>query len=81
MPTPSVLPTTPGVALRKDAPPEDIGRFYGTALALNALAGHTGLPQVTLPVGQRHGLPIGLSIIGPAGSDEALLALAANLPA
>lgn len=76
-----VLPTTPGVALRKDAPPEDIGRFYSTALALNALAGHTGLPQVTLPVGQHHGLPIGLSIIGPPGSDEALLALAANLPA
>lgn len=75
-----VLPTTPGVALRKDALPEDIGRFYGTALALNALAGHTGLPQVTLPIGQLRGLPIGLSIIGPAGSDEALLALAANLP-
>lgn len=76
-----VLPTTPGVALRKDTPPEDIGRFYGTALALNALAGHTGLPQVTLPMGQHGGLPLGLSIIGPPHSDEALLALAANLPA
>ena len=76
-----VLPTTPSVALRKGTPPEDIGRFYGTALALNALAGHPGLPQVTLPIAQINGLPIGLSIIGPPHSDEALLALAANLPA
>lgn len=76
-----ILPTTPGVALRKGAPPEDIGRFYSTALALNALAGHTGLPQITLPIAQHDGLPLGLSIIGPPHSDEALLALAARLPA
>jgi amidase len=76
-----VLPTTPGVALRKHSPPDDIGRFYSTALAINALAGHTGLPQLTLPIGQHEGLPLGLSIIGPPHSDEALLALAAHLPA
>lgn len=76
-----ILPTTPGVALCKGASPEDIGRFYTTALALNALAGHTGLPQLTLPIGQHEGLPLGLSIIGPPHSDEALLALAASLPA
>jgi amidase len=75
-----VLPSTPGVALRKDTSPHEIGRFYGSALALGSIAGHAGLPQLTLPIGALGGLPLGLSLIGPPGSDEALLAFAAQLP-
>ena len=73
-----VMPTTPGVALRKSAGPDEIGRFYAAALAMNAIAGHAGLPQVSLPLADLDGLPLGLSLIGPPGSDEALLALAAH---
>jgi amidase len=75
-----VLPTTPGVALPKDIAPDALNRFYGTALALTSIAGHAGLPQVSLPVAMLDGLPLGLSFIGPPGSDEALLALAARTP-
>jgi amidase len=78
-PTAWVLPSAPGVALRRTASADDRGRFYDVALALGAIAGHAGLPQVSLPLATSDGLPVGLSVIGPPGSDEALLALAAGL--
>jgi amidase len=74
-----VIPTTPGRALAKMASGPEIGAFYATALPLNAIAGHAGLPQVTLPVTQIEGCPLGLSIIGPRGADRALLKLAETL--
>lgn len=72
-----VFPTAPCIALPLDAPAEQRGRFYQTALAINAIAGHAGLPQVTLPAGEIGGAPVGLSVLGPPGTDLALLALAA----
>jgi len=38
-----------------------------------------GYPHVTLPMGMVQGLPVGLSVIGPAWSDRDMLALAAIL--
>lgn len=38
-----------------------------------------GLLQVSLPVLSMDGCPVGLGLLGPAGSDEALLQLAAKL--
>ncbi len=35
--------------------------------------------QVSLPVAQVGGLPVGLSLIGPRGSDERLLELSESL--
>ena len=37
----------------------------------------TQLPQVTLPVAQTGGLPLGMSFLGPRGSDRLLVELAA----
>jgi amidase len=74
-----VIPTTPGRALPKTASGPEIGAFYATALPLNAIAGHAGLPQVTLPVTHIEGCPLGLSIVGPRGADRALLKLAESL--
>lgn len=68
-----VVPTTPRVALRKDAPPSEFGDFYQRALTITSIAGHTGLPQITVPVGNIDGCPVGLSIIGTNGHDRALL--------
>jgi len=56
--------------------PHQIGAFYQRALPLNAIAGHPGLPQVTIPVAHIGGCPLGLSIIGAPGSDLALLTFA-----
>jgi amidase len=68
-----VIPTAPCIALRKDAPGEEIGAFYPRALTLTSIAGHAGLPQLTLPAGQIDGCPIGLSIVAGAHLDRALL--------
>ena len=74
-----VIPTTPGRAPAKGASAAEISSFYATALPLNAIAGHAGLPQVTLPAVRIEGCPLGLSIVGPRGSDRALLKLAETL--
>ena len=68
-----VLPTAPRVALRKDAPPPEYADFYPRALTLTSIAGHTGLPQISVPVGEVDGCPVGLSIVASAGHDRALL--------
>ena len=46
----------------------------GRTLSLTSVAGLARLPQVTLPLASLEGCPIGLSLIGPPGSDPALLA-------
>jgi amidase len=68
-----VIPTTPCIALRKDVPDEQIGAFYQRTLTLTSIAGHAGLPQLTLPAGQIDGCPIGLSIVAGPHLDRALL--------
>ena len=60
------------------------GPFYRRTLTVDAIAGHAGLPQITLPLPERFtrgvgGLAVGLSIPGAAGEDEALLAFASSL--
>lgn len=73
-----VLPTTPCTALSLTASGEQRAAFYGAALAINAIAGHGGLPQLTLPAGTVDGKPAGLSFIGACGSDAMLLAYGAE---
>jgi amidase len=68
-----VIPTAPCIALRKDAAGDEIGAFYRRALTLTSIAGHAGLPQLTIPAAQADGCPVGLSILAPAGGDRALL--------
>ena len=51
------------------------------AFRILCIAGLTGLPQVSLPLASREGAPLGLSLIGPAGSDRSLIALAARIAA
>lgn len=44
----------------------------------STLAAVAGYPSVTVPAAQVHGLPVGLSFVGPAWSEPRLLALAAD---
>jgi len=73
------LPTAPVIAPKTDTPPEGLEFFRTNTLALTCISGHSGLPQVTLPAANVEGCPIGLSFIGWAGGDEALLDLAVKL--
>jgi amidase len=74
-----IIPTTPCIAPSIDANAEELEHFRSRTMALTCIAGLGGLPQVTMPVGTVSGAPIGLSLIGWAGGDEALLDLAASL--
>ncbi len=47
--------------------------------ALTSIAGNTGRPQISLPLAEVDGLPVGLSLLGDRGADEALMALARKI--
>lgn len=68
-----VLPTTPTTALPLHADTATRNAFYSAALAINAIAGHAGLPQITIPAGEVDGKPAGLSFITMRGADRWLL--------
>lgn len=74
-----VLPTVPDIAPPLGEPAETAVPARERALALLCIAGLGRLPQLTMPVATRDGCPLGLSLIGPRGSDERLLALARRL--
>jgi amidase len=73
------VPTAPGSAPPLSCTGAELEDFRTRALALTSIAGLCGLPQVTLPVARSPGGPVGLGIIGPQGSDEALLSLTEEL--
>ena len=71
-----LVPAAPSVALPLAAIGDERGAFYRNALALGALAGHAGLPQVVMPLVEVNGLPLGVAFIAGPGNDERLLAMA-----
>ena len=68
-----VVPTAPRVALKRNAAPSEFADFYPRALTLTSIAGHAGLPQISVPAGRVDGCPVGLSILASPGHDRALL--------
>jgi amidase len=70
-----LIPTAPCIALRLDAGADEIGNFYRNALTLTSIAGHAGIPQISLPAGKVAGCPVGLSVLASPGHDRALLDL------
>ena len=73
------LPTTPGGAPRLDTPVPELEAWRNRALGLLCIAGHAGLPQLTLPVAVVDGRPVGLSLIAARGNDALLMELACIL--
>ena len=74
------LPTSPRLAPFRNTPVDDIEIHYRhTAMHLLCIAGLGGLPQISLPLAELDGLPLGLSLDGPRGSDMQLLRLAGEL--
>jgi len=74
-----ILPTMPDVAPLLTDSEESLDAYRNKALNLLSLSGLSGLPQVTLPLASRLGAPLGLSLLGPAGSDLSLVRLGARL--
>lgn len=74
-----LLPTMPDIAPLLTADEGALEDYRNTAIRLLCVSGLSGFPQVTLPLAQRLGAPLGISLLGPAGSDRALVALAQRL--
>jgi amidase len=71
------LPTTPALAplkgkirTRGQASASD---YYPRALSLTSIAGIGRLPQVSLPLAESRGVPVGLSLLAASGRDAFLL--------
>jgi amidase len=74
------LPTSPRVAPLRGTPPCKIEIEYRhQAMCLLCVSGLAGLPQISLPMAQLDGLPLGLSIVGRPGADTMLLRIASQL--
>jgi amidase len=70
------LPAVPGPAPRRDASSEALQLQRTRILPLTALASLSGRPQMTLPLLQIDGAPVGFSLLGWRNGDEALLKIA-----
>ncbi len=73
------LPAAPAIAPYRGEAPEALADLRRRILILTGLAGHAGLPQITIPCGTVDGAPVGFSIVGRRNGDEALLDLARRL--
>lgn len=75
-----ILPTAPRVAPTLTSDNEELEVSYRhQAMNLLCIAGLGGLPQISLPMAELHGMPLGLSLIGGQGTDLQLLDLAKKI--
>lgn len=74
-----LMPTMPDIAPLRSAPESTLEDYRNKAINMLCIAGLSGFPQLSLPLLQRDGAPLGLSLLGPAGSDASLVALAQRL--
>ena len=76
------MPTTPALAPRKGDPPKRSSSgsgYYPRTLGLTSIAGIGRLPQVSLPIADAAGVPVGLSLLARHGQDSFLLQVAKNI--
>ena len=73
------MPTMPDVAPLLAADENELEDYRNAAIRMLCISGLSGFPQVTLPMASRLGAPLGISLLGPAGSDRSLVTLAERL--
>ncbi|WP_407269449.1 amidase [Radiobacillus sp. PE A8.2] len=71
-----VIPTAPAGAPLRDMPSDQLDERRKKTMQLTCVAGLAGLPQVTLPLTEIDGLPLGISLIANRNQDLSLLKFA-----
>ena len=76
-----LMPTAATVAptITEQDDPDTAARTRKQTMRLTSLAGIGGLPALNMPIATAQGLPCGVCLIGPAGSDKALVAFGTEL--
>jgi amidase len=74
-----VYPTSPGPAPLIDSDRAEQQRVRERLLAVTAISGLAGLPEVSIPGGVVDGAPVGISIVADRARDRMLLAMAARM--
>ena len=75
------LPTAPTTAPSRGDRLSDQTTLLSRIGMLTCIAGSTGAPQISLPLAELDGLPVGLSLTGARGSDELLISFAREVTA
>ena len=73
------VPAAPSVAPRRGGDQDAIWEIVLRNGRINAVSPLAGLPQLSLPLAEVDGLPIGLGLIAAPGGDEMLLAIAEEI--
>jgi amidase len=76
-----LMPTMPDIAPLRSTSESTLEDYRNRAIQMLCIAGLSGFPQISMPLSQRDGAPLGLSLLGPAGSDRSLIALAERISA
>jgi amidase len=71
----------PDIAPLASADEAGLEDYRNRSTRMLCIAGLAGLPHLSLPLGSRLGAPLGLSLLGPAGSDRSLVRLAERIAA
>lgn len=75
------LPTAVVPAPLRDLPASAKKDVQSRLSRLTCIAGTTGRPQLSLPLGEVNGMPVGISLMGDRGSDEQLIGFARRIEA
>lgn len=71
-----IFPTVPDCAPTRSTPESSLDDYRSRSLKLLCVAGLSGCPHISLLLAARAGVPLGIAILGPRGSDQSLIALA-----
>ena len=71
-----LMPTMPDAAPLCSSADSSMEDYRNRSIRMLCVAGLSGFPQLSMPLATRDGAPLGLSLLGPAGSDRSLVALA-----
>jgi amidase len=74
-----LMPTMPDIAPLRSDSEASLEDYRNRAIQMLCIAGLSGFPQLSMPLAQRDGAPLGISLLGPAGSDRSLIRLAERI--
>ena len=74
-----LMPTMPDIAPLRSDSEAALEDYRNRAIRMLCIAGLAGFPQLSVPLATREGAPLGISLLGPAGSDRSLIALAQRI--